>query len=525
MSRHSRDLVTLAIKGSPGGPWMKPFRIKHNACGGRVLDLLLALNPAETFSNPMGKVAMFRNHYVLMAVVLVLCGGVTLVGRPSARGIHRCDEYPRYWQYDGEPVLLFGGSSDDNLFQVPGLKKQLNLLAEVGGNYIRCTMSSRQDRGFEVRAFKRLPNGKYDLDRWNPEYWKRFERMLRLTEERDIVPQVELWAQWDLNGERWDRSPWNPVNNINYSTSDTTLQKEYGRLIRTNQKQDFFLTVPKLQNDGRLLDYQQKFADKILEYSLAHDHVLYCVTNEIFAQYPPEWGYYWARYVRRKAEERGKEIYSTEVYQEEDITHKLHRASLDHPEIYDYVDMSQNSTQEDQRHWDRLMWVWNYLSKRPRPINHVKTYGGEIGWTDGAAHGIERWWRSLIGGAASCRFHRPPAGIGLDERARHHVKSMRMLVSRLDIFDCVPDTKSSLLSSRSPDEAYLTYERGRQYAVYFPDGGAVKLDLSGAKGRFELRWLDIEGSRWEPRREVKGGGKVRLDAPGAGNWAALILKE
>mgnify|MGYP006279875887 CR=1 FL=1 len=472
---------------------------------------------------------MFRTDFVRRVCVvgvlaLVLCGGVGLAEQSAAEGIHRCPEYPRYWQCDGEPVLLFGGSSDDNLFQVPELRKQLDLLAEVGGNYIRCTMSSRQDKGFEVRAFKRLSSGKYDLERWNPEYWERFERMLGLTEERDIVPQVELWAQWDLNGERWDRSPWNPVNNVNYSTSNTSLEKEYGRLIRTDQKQDFFLTVPKLQHDRRVLAYQQKFVDKILEHSLDYDHVLYCITNEIFAQYPPEWGYYWASYVRQEAKERGRKIYITEMYQEENITHKLHRASLDHPEIYNYVDMSQNSTQQNQRHWDRLMWVWEYLSKKPRPINHVKTYGGETGWTDGAEHGIERWWRSLIGGAASCRFHRPPAGIGLNKRAQHHVKSMRMLVSRMRIFDCVPDAESTLLSSRSADEAYLTREQGRQYALYFPDGGSVKLDLSGAQGRFDLRWLDIENSRWQSRREVKGGGKVLLEAPGDGNWAALLLK-
>jgi len=455
----------------------------------------------------------------------VMCVTFSMAGQPASKGIHRCRQYPRYWEYNGQPVLLFGGSSDDNLFQVPELKKQLDLLADVGGNYIRCTMSSRQDKGFEVRAFKRFQNGKYDLDRWNPEYWRRFERMLKLTEERDIVPQVELWAQWDLNDERWDRSPWNPANNVNYSTSNTRLEKEYGRLIRTTQKQDFFLTVPELQNDRRLLAYQQKFVDKILEHSFDYDHVLYCVTNEIFAQYPPEWGYYWARYVRRKAEELAKRIYITEMYQEENITHKLHRASLDHPEIYDYVDMSQNSTQEDQKHWDRLMWVWQYLSKKPRPINHVKTYGGETGWTDGPEHGIERWWRTLIGGAASCRFHRPPAGIGLNERAQHHIKSMSMLVSRLGIFACVPDVESTLLVSRSPDEAYLTYEEGRQYAVYFPDGGSVKLDLSSANGRFELRWLDIEESKWAGRRQVAGSGQVALETPCSGNWVALLIKK
>ncbi len=52
-------------------------------------------------------------------------------------------ENPKYWQYKGEPVLLLGGSNNDNLFQSPDLEEQLDLLQSVGGNFIRNTMSSR----------------------------------------------------------------------------------------------------------------------------------------------------------------------------------------------------------------------------------------------------------------------------------------------------------------------------------------------------------------------------------------------
>ena len=55
---------------------------------------------------------------------------------------------PRYWQYKGQPVLLLGGSKDDSLFQIPDLKKHLDLIASVGANYVRNTMSSRSDHGF-----------------------------------------------------------------------------------------------------------------------------------------------------------------------------------------------------------------------------------------------------------------------------------------------------------------------------------------------------------------------------------------
>lgn len=64
---------------------------------------------------------------------------------------------PWYWQYKGEPVMLLGGSVEDNLFQIPDLEKHLDLLASVGGNYVRNTMSSR-DPG-NVWPFARGLNG------------------------------------------------------------------------------------------------------------------------------------------------------------------------------------------------------------------------------------------------------------------------------------------------------------------------------------------------------------------------------
>ena len=105
-------------------------------------------------------------------------------------------ENPWYWSYQGETVLLLGGSDDDNLFQWPEqeLVSQLNRLQAAGGNVIRNTMSDRNDKGFEVYPFKQLDSGKYDLNQWNEEYWTRFERLLRETSGRNIVVQIEIWA-------------------------------------------------------------------------------------------------------------------------------------------------------------------------------------------------------------------------------------------------------------------------------------------------------------------------------------------
>lgn len=63
--------------------------------------------------------------------------GKTELGRrimPNSDRIQPYKANPRYWQYKGEPVLLLGGTKDDNLFQIPDIEEHLDLLASVGGN-------------------------------------------------------------------------------------------------------------------------------------------------------------------------------------------------------------------------------------------------------------------------------------------------------------------------------------------------------------------------------------------------------
>ncbi len=97
-----------------------------------------------------------------------------------------------------------------------------------------------------------------------------------------------------------------------------------------------------------------------------------------------------------------------------------------------------------------------------------------------------------------------------------------MLGKEFDFFRSVPDSESRLLLDREPDEAYLTQDDNQQYAVYFPDGGSVQLDLSKAKGSFTVKWLDIDNSRWRDSQKIERNQHVELTPPGKGGWAALL---
>jgi len=421
---------------------------------------------------------------------------------------------PAYWEHGGKPALLLGGSVEDNLFQIPDLEAHLDLLKSVGGNYVRNTMSSRDDGN--VWPFKQV-TGKYDLEQWNDEYWRRFERFLRLASEREIIVQVEAWATFDYYREQWKRNPFNPKNAMSYSAETSGLPREVNsHPVRTQN--NFFWSVPAERNQETVLRYQRRFVDKMLSYSLKFGNVLYCMDNETAVT--PEWGKYWSEYIKAKAKDAGVSVHTTEMWDPWDLSHPKHNATFDHPETYSFVDISQNNHQKGQAHWDNAQRQRHRIADSMRPINNVKIYGADSGRFGNDRDGMERFWRNIFGGMASARFHRPASGLGLSEKAQANIRSMRMLTDEMDIFTCAPH--NDLLAAREPDEAYCIAHSGTEYAVYFSDGGEVILDIRGLEGAATVRWLDILKSQWGEPVRVEGGKELKLRCPSRGYWAVLV---
>jgi hypothetical protein len=437
----------------------------------------------------------------------------------------RIQPYPKnrfYWQYKGEPILLLGGSVEDNLFQIADLEEHLDLLASVGGNYVRCTMSSR-DEGDAWPFARDAATGLYDLTSPGEEYWHRFARFLELAAARDIVAQFEMWDRFDFARAPWQQNPYNPRNNVNYTVEESCLPEAID--THPGQRENgFFRSVPALENNEVLLPYQHAQVDKMLSLSLQFGNTLYCVDNE--TNESPEWGAYWARYIQAKAAEAGVGVQCTEMWDDWNLMGEQHAATFDHPELYSFVDVSQNNHQPSNSHWENPQKVRQRIveSGHIRPVNSVKIYGANSGCYGSTRDAQERFWRNIFGGLASSRFHRPPSGLGLSEIAQSHIKSMRALTDHMTIFECEPH--NDLLRNRSWNEAYCTANPGVEYAVFFPDGGNVLLDVSAAGDKpLTIRWLAIRESHWAGEASVAANeeGFIRLVTPvEEGYWAALV---
>ncbi|HIG31064.1 MAG TPA: hypothetical protein EYQ50_25990 [Verrucomicrobiales bacterium] len=449
----------------------------------------------------------------------------------SLSALEPWEKLPWYWSRDGHPILLLGGSDDDNLFQWPEdrLLDQLERIKEAGGNVIRNTMSDRKDRGFEVYPFLQLEGGKYDLGRWNPEYWERFERLLKETAKLGIFVQIEVWDRFDYTDNRkndprrWEDHPYAPKNNVNYSAAESGFAARYPDHPGAN-KQPFFYTTPKQRDNKVVRQFQEAFVGKVLDHTLRYDHVLYCMDNETRAE--SAWGAYWARFVKARAKQASKTVMVTEMWDAWDLSSDEHKHTFDHPELYDFVDVSQNNQNKGQKHWENFLYVRSYLGRKPRPMNTTKTYGADgnkFGHTDQDA--IERFWRHLLAGAASIRFHRPDSGLGISDKAVACIKAARLLEKRVRLWDVEPSNE--LLLHREENEAYLAATAKHDtYIVYFPASGKSKevtLDLSDSEGEFGVHWIDIDTGNLSKITTIGGGGRRQLSPPGNGNFAAAIV--
>ncbi len=467
-------------------------------------------------------------------ILLFVAAFVALTCTPAtALELDRIRPYeanPHYWQHKGEPILLLGGSWQDNLFNHPvGLQEHLDLLIAVGGNYLRNVMSHRN--ADNLFAYAQDDNGLFDLDRFNDAYWQRFAHFLQLTHERDIIVQLEIWATWDFYVDHqtqggWSKQPFNPANNVTYTAEESGLPTEISFSAGPHPTaHPFFHSVPALNNNELVIEYQTAFVDKLLSYTLEYSHVLYCMNNETGE--PTEWSDFWARYVRERAAEAGKHVETAEMRRNENITAPDHRHMIDAPELYTFLDISQNNALRGLTHRVRIQQVRALLGDHPRPMNNTKIYT----FDHDANVAIRRWWQNVLGGCASVRFHRPHplegvddhekhthVGLGLSPLAQEQIRSTRVLMNAIGWPYIEPDLGFVSLAEESPHAVSTE----KTHIVYTRDtDGRARLYMNGKPIETETIGGDL--SSWDPGMRLALASELTGERPWLGTYHTVTL--
>jgi len=467
---------------------------------------------------------------------------------------------PWYWQYRGRPIMLIGGNWQDNPFQWATAESmdeaigQLDLLQAVGGNYCRCVINARRQafpaHSSEGMAIPYLKNGdgRYDLEKWNEEFFARLDAWLREAYARGIIVEMELWDGTLAVNWKDPHNPFRPEHNVNYELDEVILdERGWG-----NWHENFSQAVPALKNDPILMRYQEALIGRILDVSLQYDNVLYGICNE--DTMPAEFAEHWAAFIHQRAQKKGKSVCVTDHKQIYPMTgigldQNALGSVIENTELFQHVQESTLSSCYPQEQYDSTLALRQLVREQGaiRPINYDKSFWFIQSFGDGwrekqpgnDALAAMRLWIGVFAGAASYTFHRDlPAdpgwtmGLGLNPLAQTHLKSMRMLLDTIDIFGMEP--ASELISGeRCENQAYVLAEPGKQYAVYFPgadydrDAGRNRalenrIQLELAPGAYTLKRLDIAGNRWESETKLEGG-KQTVEAP-AGQQALVAQR-
>ena len=228
-------------------------------------------------------------------------GIAVLWANPSAHGIGIED---RYWTYEGKKVLLIGGwnhghnpfidhdTMDENGRAGVSTKAQIAAAMDdmiaAGGNLLRCVLDPGMGAGIQGFDFCKKTGDLYDLSVMTGPYWTRLDFFLREARKRKIIVQIEIWDRFDwYNGgmKAWPVSPFNPKNNLNYSTVTSSLSASYvGKGDKTENpfgwgtpgQTSYDNADAKRKGQYDLVrSYQEKFMDKLLSITFGYDNVRY----------------------------------------------------------------------------------------------------------------------------------------------------------------------------------------------------------------------------------------------------------
>jgi len=422
---------------------------------------------------------------------------------------------PHYFLYRGKPALLI--TSGEHYGAVLNLDfdyaKYLDALQRGGLNLTRTfsgaycepsgafniannTLAPARDRFISPWARSDTPgypNGgnKFDLNRWNPEYFARLKNFISEAAKRGIVVEFTLFCPF-YEEAQWKLSPQNATNNVN----------GVGNIGRTN--------VYTLDKHGGLLAVHEAMVRKIVSELREFENVMYEVCNEpYFGGVTLEWQHHIAdTIVDAEKDSSGKHLIT------QNIANNRAKVSKPHPSIsvfnFHYASppdtiglnyglnkvIGDNETGfkgTNDTHY--RMEAWQFITAGGGLFNNLD-YSFTVGHEDGT-------------------FVYPKTQPGGGNPVyREQIKALQQFVGSFDFVKMHPD--STVIQSGLPAKAraYALAESGRQYAIYVFGGPQAELGIDLPAGKYDAKWVTpLNGNAIKSASVNHGGGVATFNSP------------
>ena len=483
---------------------------------------------------------------VAAAALLLSCSPPKEVDPPAEPqvvapfGLHA--ENPHYFAYEGEPtVLVTSGEHYGALLnrdfdyvayfdelQSTGLNHTrvfAGTYREVPGNFniANNTLAPKPESYVAPWPRSETPGAadggaKFDLTRWNEEYFARLKDLLREAAERGIVVELTLFCPF-YNDTMWEVSPFNAANNVN----------GVGDVSRVDA-----LTL----KSAPLLEAQKAVARKIVSELHEVRNVYYEICNEPYAHdlAPDDWQ---------------REMAAT-------IAEADRGAPAPHLISQNYANGSKVIENPNP-----LVSLYNFHYSRP-PESVAMNYGlnvaigmNETGF-DGnsdSAYRIQGWDFMLAGGALYNNLdysfavgyekgdlrYEPSTPGGGSELLRRQLGFLRRFIKKLPFVRMAPD---SAVVAQAPDgaTARALSKPGEVYAVYLHHGRVepkakpryqvdekvqreASLALELPAGEYAVVWADPKSTaELPPASYSHPGGVAKLAAPTFAEDIAVVVR-
>ena len=454
----------------------------------------------------------------LPVLLLPLLASAADTGPSTALGPLRMHPENPCWfaRPDGQAVWLTGSHTWAN-FQERGVEGQtpdfdyegyLDFLEGHGHNFIRLWAWEQAqwmqfvDKEVPVRykpnPYQRTGPGKaldggpkFDLTKFNDEYFRRLRRRVELARDRGMYVGVMFFQGFSLDkrrgnakaGNAWHGHPFNKVNNVN-GIDGNPSGDDSGHEVHE-------LKVPEITR------LQEAFVRRMIEAVGDLDNVLWEIGNECHSG-SVQWQYHMIRFVKQVESARAQQ----------------------HPVGMTGAPIGTRELMASPADWispPGKQWLTDPPANDGKKVILVDT-----DHCDPWNHDPDWVWKNLfrgnqfilMDGYVDFRIGSPEKPDPKWDVTRQAMGRARELAERIELAGLTPSTE---LASTGFCLATPVHGGGVfRCAVYLPKGGETTVDLTGVKGPLTVEWIDTMSSTHREAAGVQGGSRPRFAAPLAG---------
>ena len=329
---------------------------------------------------------------------------------------------------------------------------------------------------------------KFDLTRYDPEYFDRLRTRVSAAGEKGIYVSVMLFEGWGMQFApgAWKSHPFHPDNNVNNINGDLNGD---GKGLEVHTLENREITV-----------LQEAYLRKVVDMVNDLDNVLYEISNENHPS-STEWQYHMIDFIHKYEKNKPKQ----------------HPVGM----TFQYRGGKNTSLFESPAEWVSPNPEGGYRDDPPAAdgrrvvlsdTDHLWGIGGNQAWV----------WKSFLRGHNPL-FMDPYKGRVLGDELDPEFDPVRRSLgytlryaNRMNLAEMSP--RNALASTK-----YCLANPGAEYLVCLPSGGTVTVDLSASEGALSAEWFDPSNGIVRSGETAAGGGKREFTSPFKGD-AVLYLK-